>query len=252
MSPTRPAHSPFSRLADLLLWTTACAFGFSAYNFANPGLNPTFRIVGYLYDLLMGTAFGTFLTGSILLAQRRLQNPDPPSLLPGHALLLFGLAASLANAIACLTYLSFWHPRPMPSCYWFQFSGSYALNLDELKQQAIAWSLGAVAALLFSLRLWPRLPGRWRLVFLTFFLGSATLATGLIACLLVFPSAIFTWTSSTLPRYVSVQLAGLLSIIFAWARDRPTQKDQLHTIGILTWLLVGITQLAATWAYNSL
>ncbi|AGA29961.1 hypothetical protein Sinac_5839 [Singulisphaera acidiphila DSM 18658] len=103
----------------LTAWVLGCALGFAAYR----GLMPPWpmpvktRILSGAYNLAMGSAFGTMLTGTGVLISRRLQGDQSYPGLPGHWLLIFGLAAALADVAAVVVFrllLTAWFPPTLP------------------------------------------------------------------------------------------------------------------------------------------
>ena len=157
-------HWPRARLriAHLLGWTVASALGFAAYRGITPRPAPGAPsvIIG-VYDSVMGLALGTILTGVGVMAYRRWWGRMSYPSLPGHWLLILGLAAAAANgaAIAVFKYLtrlyyppSKWPPGTvyLPKVILVQFLISKHPDLIGVNHQAVGWGLGAVAALAVS------------------------------------------------------------------------------------------------------
>src|SRR5689334_8091256 len=88
------------RVVHLLGWTLGCALGFAAYQGLTPRLNLQVQSFGEAYNAVMGMAFGTILAGAGVLAHRRWRGDTTVPSLPGHWLLLFGIAAAFANGAA--------------------------------------------------------------------------------------------------------------------------------------------------------
>ncbi len=97
---TSAGLAPRLRIAHLLCWTVASAFGFAAYRGITPSLAPGVYIGIGVYDSVMGLALGTILTGVSIMAYRRWRDGMPYPSLPGHWLLVFGLAAAVADSVA--------------------------------------------------------------------------------------------------------------------------------------------------------
>ncbi len=96
------------------------------------------------YNLVMGAAFGTFLAGSAIYCRHRRWRGDRRlSPLPGHWLLIFGLAAALADGAAIALY------RPMVAVlgesmrssrvYWLPYRLSRRPTLPGLYHQSVGW-----------------------------------------------------------------------------------------------------------------
>ena len=101
-------------LRHLMAWVLGCALGFAAYRGMMPPwpMPVKIRILSWAYNLAMGSAFGTILTGAGVLVYRRLRGDMSYPCLPGHWLLMFGLAAALADAVAVVVFrslLAAWH-----------------------------------------------------------------------------------------------------------------------------------------------
>src|SRR6478752_2155733 len=86
--------APGLRIGHLVGWTAASALGFAAYRAITPALGPASpRLLLGVYDSVMGLALGTTLTGVGIIALRRWRDGKPYPCLPGHWLLMLGLAA---------------------------------------------------------------------------------------------------------------------------------------------------------------
>ena len=150
---------PRLRIAHLLGWTVASAVGFAAYHGITPRLGPgaSWALLG-VYASVMGLALGTILTGVSIMGYRRWRGRMPYPSLPGHWLLLLGLAAAAANgvAIAVFNFLihlyyppSKWPPGTvyLPKVFLVQFLISKNPDVIGVYHQAIGWGIGAAAAL---------------------------------------------------------------------------------------------------------
>ena len=143
---------------------------------------------------VMGLALGTILTGVGIMAYRRWR-AGCLSVLPGHWLLMLGLAAAVANGVAIgvfqfLTRLYYppskWPPGTvnLPKVLLVQFLISKFPDLIAVYHQAVGWGLGAAAALALSWHLRRRLSRPWLSVFVVFGLAAATLSAGHVQSLI--------------------------------------------------------------------
>ena len=158
------------RSSHLLVWTLGCAVGFATYRWLTPPwawpAKSGMQILSAAYNLLMGVAFGTLLAGSGVLAYRRGQgNRSYPSL-PGHWLLLFGIAAALADGVAVVVFRSlvaaWFSPGDYITVYWLAYRMTRNPNLPGMFHQCVGWGLGSVFALAFLWGLKRRLSWPWR------------------------------------------------------------------------------------------
>lgn len=98
-TPTAKSGGLRLSIAHLLCWIAASALGFAAYQRISPTplrLGPAL-VVG-VYNLVMGMALGTILTGVGIMAYRRWRDGMSYPSSPGHWLLMLGLAAALSEA----------------------------------------------------------------------------------------------------------------------------------------------------------
>jgi hypothetical protein len=138
-------------VSHLMVWVLGCALGFAAYR----GLMPPWpmpmktRILSWAYNLAMGSAFGTILTGTGVLVYRRLRGDRSYPCLPGHWLLFFGLAAALADAAAVVVFRSLLAAWFSPNAYLWAYWLPYQMarnrpNLAGMYSQCVGWGLGAM------------------------------------------------------------------------------------------------------------
>src|SRR4029077_8691686 len=112
------------------------------------------RVLSWAYNLAMGSAFATMLTGTGALVRRRLRGDESYPSLPGHWLLVFGLAAALADAAAVVVFrclFSAWFtPDTNLWVYWLPYRMARSVpDLAGMFSQCVGWGVGAVAALAF-------------------------------------------------------------------------------------------------------
>jgi hypothetical protein len=245
-------------IGHLMAWTVGCALGFGAYGALSPPwqLPPKTFILGWAYNLTMGAAFGTILTGAGIMAYRRWRGDRSYPFLPGHWLLTFGVAAALADAVAVVVFRSLlraWFPPGTHlSAYWLPYR--MAVNGPELAgmyNQCVGWGLGAAAALAFCWHLRGRLSRPWFAVFLVFLLASAMLAAVGMSVTVLFYSRpawglALVWFRYAMHIYVGFILLGALTILAAIALDRWSQRatDGLHWAGVAAWLAIASIQAA--------
>src|SRR5262249_44794112 len=143
------------------------------------GIQARLRTFATFYDLAMAAAFGTFLAGAGARALAR-RAGRPWVELPGHALLLLGLAAAAADGAAISVYQVTRPPSALPgeAAYWAIFDNSWAPYLPAIYGQVAGWGLGAVAVAMCGLIWRKRLTWSWLVVFGVFAAGSASLAGG--------------------------------------------------------------------------
>jgi hypothetical protein len=208
----------------------------------------------------MGMALGTILTGVGILSFRRWRGDLSYPPLPGHWLLVFGLAAALADglAIGVFRYLVLlyypperWPPGTiyLPFVYLIQFRMSPSPDVIAVYHQAVGWGAGAVAALAFSWILRRRLRWPWLALFLVFFVAAATLAGGHIRSLIELNSSttlapIRAWCLHSAHWYARFLLFGVFTMLVALAWDVRchSRTDWLHWAGISAWLAIAVTQ----------
>jgi hypothetical protein len=244
-------REPRLKMGHLLIWIVGCAVGFAAYRSITPAgiLTPRALAIVTGYNLVMGTAFGTILTGCGLLAYRRWQGDTSDPSRAGHWLLLFGLAAAAADLAALVAY-HYADPRD-PSIpltpYLAQFQYGGASTWPTGYHQAVGWGAGAMASLGFFLALRCHLPRHWLAVFLTFSLVGAILAVGHIPFLI---HPLHTVASVRLNRllvhaYAGSVLLGAIAILSAIERDRRSGApgDGLHRLGVGAWLVIASIQM---------
>jgi hypothetical protein len=103
----------------------------------------------------MGAALGTILTGIGVMAYRRWRRGMPYPFLPGHWLLVLGLAAALADgvAIGVFRFLTRLYYPPerwphgtvyLPQVFLIQFHLSQIPDVIGVYHQAVGWGLGAI------------------------------------------------------------------------------------------------------------
>ena len=190
-------HRPRLRIAHLLCWIAGSALGFEAYHRLVPiTLNPRTVVAVGVYNSLMGMCLGTILTGVGIMVYRRWRHKASYPFLPGHWLLIFGLAAALSDGLAIGVYRNMWRryypPEKwppgtvfhLPRVYLIQFRVSLVGDVIGVYHQAVGWGLGAVAALALLWHTRGRLTWSWLAVFLLLFLTAATLSCGHISSLI--------------------------------------------------------------------
>jgi hypothetical protein len=211
------------------------------------------RILSGAYNLLMGVAFGTLLAGSGVLAYRRGQgNRSYPSL-PGHWLLLFGIAAALADGVAVVVFRSLvaaWSsPGNYLSVYWLAYRMARNPNLPGMFHQCIGWGLGSVFALAFLWGLKRQLSWPWCAVFLAFFLTAGVLEAGAIVSTISAYgpsgwSGPIVWYRQAIHLYAGFIVLCTALILLAIVRDRFSglSADGLHWTGVGAWLMIALAQ----------
>jgi hypothetical protein len=211
------------------------------------------RILSGTYNLLMGVAFGTLLAGSGVLAYYRGQgNRSYPSL-PGHWLLLFGMAAALADGVAVVVFRSlaaaWFSPGDYITVYWLAYRMARNPNLPGMFHQCVGWGLGSVLALAFFWGLKRRLSWPWRAVFLAFFLTAGVLAAGAIVSTISAYgpsgwSGPLLWYRQAIHLYAGFVVLCTALILLAVLRDRFSGilADGLHWTGVAAWLTIAVAQ----------
>jgi hypothetical protein len=254
---------PRLRIAHLLGWTVASAVGFAAYHGITPRLGPgaSWVLLG-VYASVMGLAFGTILTGVSIMGYRRWRGGMPYPFLPGHWLLLLGLAAAAANgvAIAVFNFLihlyyppSKWPPGTvyLPKVFLVQFLISKNPDVIGVYHQAIGWGIGAAAALALAWHLRCRLSWPWLAVFVVIGLAAATLSAGHIQSLIRAQSSptlrpINSWCLRSAHVYAKAILLGasVMMAALVWDVRSRARGDGLHWAGVATWLITAALQYA--------
>jgi hypothetical protein len=257
-------RGPRLRIAHLLFWIAGSALGFAAYHEFSPTpekLSATLFIG--MYNAGMGVALGTILTGVGVMVYRRWREGAVYPSLPGHWLLIFGVAAALSDGIAIgvfqyVTRLYYppekWPPGTvyLPQVYLIQFRLSRIADVIGVYHQAVGWGLGAATAFALSWQLRRRLPWPWLAVFLVFFLTAVTLSGGHTrSLLLVHRTSTLTpigpWCRLSAVVYGRFVLLGATVMLGATAWDvwKRSPTDGLHWAGVSAWLVAAAVQYAA-------
>lgn len=246
-------RGPRVRMVHLMIWVVGCAVGFAAYRSITPPeylRRPAALAIVTGYNLAMGTAFGTILTGCTLLACRRWGGDRSYPSRAGHWLLIFGLAAAAADVAAVM---AFYYRDPHDPAYsispyithWIH-GGPWTWPAGY--HQAVGWSVGTMAGLGFLLALRRRLPRHWLAVFATFTIVGAVQAVGHIPFLIPALHGLAGFPLNRLMShvYAGSVLLGTFAILWAltrdWRSDAPT--DGLHRLGIGVWLAIGMVQMS--------
>jgi hypothetical protein len=94
-------RGPRLRIGHLVFWIAGSALGFAAYHEFSPRPERLgMALIVGMYNSVMGMALGTILTGVGIMAYRRWREGVSYRSLPGHWLLIFGVAAALSDGIA--------------------------------------------------------------------------------------------------------------------------------------------------------
>jgi hypothetical protein len=152
-------RGPRLSIAHLLCWIAGSALGFEVYHRLVPTtLNPRAALIVGVYISIMGICLGTILTGVGIMAYRRWRGEGPYPFLPGHWLLMLGLAAALFDGVAIgvfryLTRLYYpaenWPPGTiyLPQVFLIQFRLTRSADVIGVYHQAVGWgSIWLVAA----------------------------------------------------------------------------------------------------------
>jgi hypothetical protein len=256
---TLSGPGPRLRIGHLLVWILGCALGFAAYRELTPRglmppMPPRIRSLSVAYNLVMGVALGTLLTGVGVLAHRRGRGDMSYPLLPGHWLLLFGVAAALADGVAVIVFralvVAWSQDDAFMSAYWLPYRfARNGPNLPGMFHQCVGWGLATVAALGFLGYLRRRLSWPWLAVFFTFFLAAGVLAAGAIVSTISAYgpsgwSGPLLWYRRAIHLYAGFIFVSASAIVVASAcdlRDR-TPTDGLHWTGALVWLMIALVQ----------
>jgi hypothetical protein len=160
---------PRLRIAHLLCWMALSAVGIEIHHRLVPlTVNPRVALFVGVYTSVMRMCFGTIVTGVSIMVHRRWRDDASYPFLPGHWLLILGLAAALADGAAIgvfryVTHLYYppekWPPGTisLPLVYLIQFRLSRSPDVIGVYHQAVGWGLGALAALALSWHLRRRL-----------------------------------------------------------------------------------------------
>ncbi len=243
---TSAGLAPRLRIAHLLWWTAASALGFAAYHGITPRRflreGADFFVV---YDSVMGLALGTILTGVGIMAYRRWRGGMPYPFLPGHWLLMLGLAAAVADGVAIglfdlLTRLYYppskWAPDKVYPVLFIHFNISREPYLIGVYHQAIGWGIGAAAALALTWHLRRRLSWPWLSVFLAFGLAAATLSGGHVHSLIRVQYSstlrpIDFWCLRSAQVYAMFVLLGTSLVLAALAWDIRSRAGRWASLG---------------------
>ena len=206
------------------------------------------------YNLVMGAALGTFLAGSAILSYRRWRGDRRLSPLPGHWLLIFGLAAALADGAAIALHRSMvavlGESMRSSRVYWLPYRLSRRPTLPGLYHQSVGWGLGALIALAFCWSLRRRLVKTWLGVFITFFMTALVLAGGSIGAAIVFHDPLYwepmiAWSQNANHIFAGFAILGSVLIVEAALLDcrERAPTDLLHWAGVAAWLAIAFIQL---------
>ena len=259
---TSAGLAPRLRIAHLLCWTVASAFGFAAYRGITPSLAPGVYIGIGVYDSVMGLALGTILTGVSIMAYRRWRDGMPYPSLPGHWLLVFGLAAAVADSVA-IGVFEIPHPPLLPALEVGAGYGQPAEGApcpvpyietpgpDLCLSPGCRMGAGSGGSPGLSWHLRRRLSWPWLSVFVVFGLAAATLSAGHVRSLILIRDAstlspIGPWCLQSAHVYARFVLLGVFMVLaaIAWDVRSRARVDGLHWVGIATWLVTASLQYA--------
>jgi hypothetical protein len=256
----RPAGRPIRpTIGHLLIWAVGSAVGFEAYRRAFPPLNARVWLFGMIYQLVMGMAVGTFLTGVVILESRR-RRGDPSAMShPGYWLLWFGLAVVAAGGMAIAAYyfaairvFHFPSEGDYPPPFWTIFRMASAPTILDPIHQTVGWGLGAVAALIIAGTLRKRFGWPWLAVFVAFALTAAALAVGTIRAEIICytgtgTAALLVWGRRAYRIYYWLIPLCVIVLLVALASDfrRRHRRDGPHWAGVLAWLGIAAIQFLA-------
>ena len=248
MQTTASAGFPV-RLSTLAFWVAACAVGFAFYARLTPRLQPEFRVLGMVYNLVMALAMGTTLTGLAALQRRNAQGDLLAFTAPGHWLLALGGAAVFIDVLFA-TVLPSGDLSRGSEAYWLIFSVAHAPFLDALTHQATTWGLGLVAAAVFLYLAWNSLSWLWRGVFASFILGAAIFPITATTALLGGSTAQIAWCHRLPHLYAGLMLAWLILLLVTAALSHRRQPgDIFHWLGVVACVVVAAMQLATYKAF---
>jgi hypothetical protein len=238
------------RTAQALGMVVGCALSYAIYRTVTFELIDSWKPFAQLYATVMGGAVGVMLAAGLILARRWWQGDLAIMSQPGHWLLVFGLAAVLANAGAVVAYYSACHSveaiHPNPP-FWIPFRQTGAPTYPGLIHQAVCWGLAGVAALMLCLASFRRLGWRWRWFFPVVFLSSVYMCAGHVAALVDLwgRPATMSWCYHSGHLYAKIivvcSLIVLVSIFGDLKRER--RGDFLHWTAILSWSIIAVMQL---------
>lgn len=246
-------------IGHLLGWVAGCAVGIAVCRASHPRFNERFRPVGDPADLVMGVAFGTCLTGVGLMILRRRRGErtdgDTP---PGRWLLVLGVVGAAADRAGEAAYdgvaTFVLHLAPDSGAYpppcLVMFRMGYSPGLLDPVHQAVAWSLGGLAAVATAASLRRRLRGLWLVVFLIFAASAFYLASGSALALADLhrgrgTATLLLWSKRVVHDYARLVVACLVALAaaVAWDGARRWPTDGLHWAGVGAWAAIGAIQL---------
>jgi hypothetical protein len=255
----RPAGRPIRpTIGHLLIWTVGSALGLAAYRWAFPPLNGRVRVFGMIYQMGMGMAVGTFLSGVTILEYRRRRGDPSVMSHPGHWLIWFGLAAAAADGLAIAAYyfaaIRVFHfsSDGYPPPFWTIFRMASAPTILDPIHQGVGWGLGALAALTTAGLLRKRFGWPWLAVFVAFTVAAATLAVGTIRAEIrcysgTGTAALIVWGQLAYKIYYWLIPLCVLVVLSALADDfrRRHRGDGPHWAGVVAWLGIAAIQFLA-------
>ncbi len=186
------------------------------------------------------------LAAGLILARRWWQGDLAIMSQPGHWLLVFGLAAMLANAVADVPY-SAWGVAHTAETFWIPFRLPYARIHPTLIHQAVCWGLAGLAALMLCILSFRRLGWLWRSCFPVIFLSSFYMCAGHLAALVDLwgRAAILSWCYHSGHLYAKIIVICSLIVLVAIVGDLKHERrgDFLHWTGILSCSVIAAMQL---------
>jgi hypothetical protein len=187
------------------------------------------------------------LAAGLILARRWWQGDTAIMSQPGHWLLVFDLAAMLANAVADVAYYSVWHVAHTAWEFWIPFQLPYLPFPPGLIHQAVCWGLAGLAALMLCIVSFRRMGWLWWSCFPLIFLCSFYMCVGHVAALadLWCRGAILSWCYHSGHLYAKIIVACSLIVLVATVGDLKHERggDFLHWTGIVSWSVVAAMQL---------
>jgi hypothetical protein len=165
---------------------------------------------------------------------------------PGHWLLVFGLAAMLANAVCDVPY-SAWYVAHGAEAFWIPFRQATAPTFPGMIHQAVCWGLTGVAALMLCIASVHRVGWLWWSLFPVIFLSSVYMCAGHVAALVDLwgRAAALSWCNHSGHLYAKIIVVCSLIVLAAILGDFKHERrgDFLHWTVILSWSVIAAMQL---------
>jgi hypothetical protein len=231
------------RLGTLVLWIGGCAVGFAFYAHLTFRVQPQYRLLSLVYNLVMGTVMGTTLTGAAQLRARSARGDATAFAYPGHWLLVLGSAVVVIDVLFT-SALSTSGSTGTAGAYWVVIEQAFAPRIDVAAHQAATWGFGMVATVVVLGLAGKRLSWAWRGLFAAYVLAAAYMTTTALIAMVQGVRALLAWSSRLPHNHAWILGCGAaLLVLIALIPSRHRAGDGLHWLAFAMFLATAAIQL---------